>query len=151
QISGPNLLGNRDFATNLLDQLRVVPGAADLRIHQVFDQPKLHIYVDRTKAEESGFTQRDVATNMLVSLSGSFQTTPSYWLDPRTGVTYNVVTQAPQFTLSSIRDLENIPITGDHATRPEILGDVASTSRGAGMAVVSHYDIQRVIDIFGTV
>ncbi len=151
QISGPNFDANHAFATNLLEQLRPVPGATDLRVHQVFDQPKLHIEVDRTKAEESGYTQYDIASNMLVSLSGSFQTTPEFWLDPKNGVSYSVVTQAPQFTIGSMRDLENIPITSAKATRPEILGDVATTHRGAGMAVVSHYDIQRVIDIFGAV
>ena len=151
QVSGPNFEANHQFATNLLEQLRTVPGATDLRVHQVFDQPKLHITVDRTKAEESGYTQLDVASNMLISLSGSFQTTPEFWLDPKNGVTYSVVTQAPQFTLTSIKDLENIPISSQKATRPEILGDVATTARGAGMAVVSHYDIQRVIDIFGAV
>ena len=151
QVSGPNFEGNHGFATNLVEQLRSVPGATDLRVHQVFDQPKLHIFVDRTKAQESGFTQLDVASNALISLSGSFQTTPEFWLDPKNGVSYSVVTQAPQFTMTSLQDLQNIPISGQKAIRPEILGDVATTSRGAGMAVVSHYDIQRVIDIFGAV
>ena len=151
QISGPNFDANHKFATNLLEQLRTVSGATDLRVHQVFDQPKLHVTVDRTKAVESGYTQLDVASNMLISLSGSFQTTPTFWLDPRNGATYSVVTQAPQHTLTSMQDLANIPISGQRATRPEILGDVATTARGAGMAVVSHYDIQRVIDIFGAV
>ncbi|MBZ5605169.1 MAG: efflux RND transporter permease subunit, partial [Acidobacteriia bacterium] len=151
QVSGPAFEENHRFATNLLEQLRTVPGATDLRVHQVFDQPKLHINVDRTKAQQSGFSQLDVASNMLISLSGSFQTQPEFWLDPKNGVTYNVVTQAPQFTLTSLRDLENIPLTGAKASRPEILGDIATTARGAGMAVVSHYDIQRVIDIYGAV
>ena len=110
QIVGANEEGNRAFANNLLRQVRRVPGAVDLRIQQVFDQPKLHINVDRTKAAESGFTQRDIASSMLISLSGSFQTTPAFWLDPKNGVTYNLVTQQPQYSLSSLRDLENIPI-----------------------------------------
>jgi multidrug efflux pump subunit AcrB len=151
QVVGPDIEASRMFATNLLRQLKEVPGAADLRIHQVFDQPKLHLYVDRTKAKESGFTQRDVASSMLISLSGSFQTTPEYWLNPKNGVTYNIVTQAPQYTVASLGDLENIPISGQAGSRPEILGDVASASRGAGMAVVSHYNIQRAVDIFGSV
>ena len=152
QVAGPDIDANRAFATQLLGQLKTIPGAADLHIQQVFDQPKLHINVDRTKAEESGYTELDVATSMLISLSGSFQTTPAYWLDPRNGVTYSVVTQAPQYTLSSLGDLENIPISAQQrAAKPEILGDVASTHRGAGMAVVSHYNTQRVIDIFGSV
>ncbi len=143
----------RRFASNLLDQLKSVPGTADLHIHQPFDQPKIHIEVDRTKAMESGFTQLDVATSALISLSGSYQTTPEFWLDPRTGISYNITTQTPQFAVASLNDLRNIPISSaeGQSTSPEILGDVASMSRGAGPAVVSHYDIRRVVDIFGSV
>ena len=83
----------------------------DLRIQQPFNYPKLHIDVDRTKANQIGFTQRDVATNLLVSLSGSFQTAPSFWLDPKTGVSYTIATQTPQYRVNSLQDLENIPIT----------------------------------------
>jgi multidrug efflux pump subunit AcrB len=151
QTVGQDINANRAFADRLLAELKQVPGTADLRIQQVFDQPKLHIYVDRTKAVESGFTERDIANSMLISLSGSFQTTPAFWLDPRNGVNYNVVTQAPQYSVSSVGDLGNIPISGDARARPEILADVAYTSRGAGMALLSHYNIQRVIDIYGSV
>jgi multidrug efflux pump subunit AcrB len=151
QVSGPNVVANHAFATNLLRQLRSVPGAVDLRVHQLFDQPRIEIAVDRTKAIESGFTQFDVANNVLVSLSGSFQTTPSYWLDPRTGVTYSVVTQTPQYQAASLSDLGNIPITGQGAKHSEILGDVVTTGRAAGMALVSHYNVLRAIDIFGSV
>ncbi len=126
---------SREFATKLLTQLKQIPGTTDLRVHQPFDQPKIHINVDRTKAVESGFTQLDVANSSLISLSGSFQTTPEFWLDPRNGVSYNVVTQAPQYTLTSLNDLQNIPISSSKTNaKPEILGDVATTSRGAGPA-----------------
>jgi multidrug efflux pump subunit AcrB len=143
----------RRFATNLLQQLKSVPGTADLHVHQPFDQPRIHIEVDRTKAMESGFTQLDVATSALVSLSGSYQTTPEYWLDPRTGITYSITTQTPQFAVASFNDLRNIPISSaqNQNSQPEILGDVATMNRGAGPAVVSHYDIRRVVDIFGSV
>ena len=115
-----------------MNQLRHVPGIADLRIQQAFDQPKFHIQVDRTKAAEGGFTQRDIANNLLVSLSGSFQTTPSFWLNPKNGVSYSLVTQTPQYRIQTLHDIENIPITGAGAQRPEILADVASIQRGAG-------------------
>ncbi len=151
QVGGPNSEASREFATMLLGQLKSVPGTTDLRVHQPFDQPKLHIFVDRTKAAESGFTQLDVASSALVSLSGSFQTTPEFWLDSKNGVSYSVVTQAPQYTLTSLNDLQNIPISSASLKKHEILGDVATTSRGSGPAVVSHYNIQRVIDIFGAV
>jgi multidrug efflux pump subunit AcrB len=151
QVSGPNVEANHVFATNLLHQLETVPGAVDLRVHQLFDQPRIEIAVDRTKAMESGFTQLDVANSLLVSLSGSFQTTPSFWLDQKTGVTYSVVTQTPQYNVSSLGDLRNISITGDNSRHPEILSDVVSTSRAPSMAVLSHYNLQRAIDIFGSV
>ena len=91
QVASQDSEASRVFATNLLAQLKSVPGTADLRVHQPFDQPKIHINVDRTKAAESGFTQFDVGNSTLISLSGSSQTTPEFWLDPRNGVSYNVV------------------------------------------------------------
>jgi multidrug efflux pump subunit AcrB len=151
QVAGPDFEASRNFATMLLEQVKLIPGTTDLRVHQPADQPKIHVTVDRTKAAESGFTQMDVAGSTLISLSGSFQTTPAFWMDPHSGITYSLVTQAPQFTLTSLSDLANIPISASTQKREEILGDVATTSRGAGLAVVSHYDIQRVIDIFGGV
>src|SRR5271165_2009327 len=151
QVSGPNLNANHAFATSLLGQLRNVPGAVDLRIHQLFDLPRIQVNVDRTKALESGYSQLDVANSLLISLSGSSQTQPTYWLDPKNGVTYSLVAQTPQYDISSVGDLDNIPITSEGVHRPEILGDVVSTSRRAEMAVVSHYNIQRAIDIFGNV
>jgi multidrug efflux pump subunit AcrB len=157
QVTSQNSEQSRQVATALLTQLRSVPGTADLRVHQPFDQPKIHINVDRTKAIESGFTQLDVANSALISLSGSSQTNPQFWLDPRNGVSYSVVTQTPQFAIASLSDIRNIPISSSTATataataKPEILGDVASLYRGSGLAVVSHYNIRRVVDIFGSV
>jgi multidrug efflux pump subunit AcrB len=151
EVVGLDIDANRVYAGKLLSQLRQVPGLVDLHIHQLFDQPKLHINVDRTKAAESGFTEKDVANSMVVALSGSFQTTPAFWLNWKNGVNYSLIAQAPQYSVSSLSDLENISITGSTASQPEILGDVSSTVRGAGMAVVSHYNIQRTIDLFGAV
>ena len=151
QIVGFNVAANRAFADKLLERVKQVRGTVDLHIQQPFDQPYLHINVDRTKAQQVGFTQRDVATNLLVSLSGSFQTTPEFWLDPKTGVSYSIATQTPQYRVDSLQDLENIPVTGPSGSRYEILANMASIRRGAGLAVVSHYDIQPLIDIYGTV
>ena len=151
QIAGKNIEANRKLADRILDQMRSVPGIADLRIQQVFDEPKLHIMTDRTKAAQSGFTQRDVASSLLISLSGSFQTQPTFWLSPSTGVSYNVVTQAPQYDVESLQDLRNVPLTAQRSANPEILNDVASIARGGGMGVVNHYNIQRVVDIYGGV
>jgi len=151
QVEGTNTEGNRQFTAKLMDQLRQVPGLTDLRIQQPFDQPKLHITVDRTKAAQAGFTPRDIAGSLLVSLSGSFQTTPTFFLDPRNGVSYNMVTQSPQYRIQSLQDLQNIPISSPRTTRPEILSNVGSISRGQGMALVSHYNIRRILDIYGSV
>jgi CzcA family heavy metal efflux pump len=151
QVVGYNLEENRRFADKLLQEIKMVPGTADLHIQQPFDDPYLNIDVDRTKAQLAGFTQRDVATNLLISLSGSFQTAPTFWLNPKNGVSYSITTQAPQYRLDSLQDLENIPVTGPSGARPEILASLASFHRSYGMTVVSHYDIQPVVDIFGTV
>jgi multidrug efflux pump subunit AcrB len=150
QIVGRNLVANRAFAESLINKLKFVPGAVDLRIQQPFNYPKFHIEVDRTKTSQVGFTQKDVANNLLISLSGSSQTTPTFWLDPRTGVSYNVATQTPQYRVDTLQDLQNIPITNGTAP-PQILASLSSFTRGSEMAVVSHYNIQPVIDIFGSV
>src|SRR5579883_1957901 len=149
QIIGQNVEANRDLADRILRQMRRDPGIADLRIQQTFDQPKIHVFTDRIKAAESGYTQADVAQSLLISLSGSFQTQPTFWLNPQNGVSYNVVTQAPQYDVQSLQALRNLPLTVGPAGTPEILNDITSISRGQGMAVVNHYDIQRTIDIFG--
>ena len=151
QIVGADAEANRRFADRLLADLKRVPGAVDLRIQQAFDQPRLQVVVDRTKALQGGMTQRDIANSMLVSLSGTGQTSPAFWLNPKNGVSYNLVAQTPQYGLDSLQDLGNIPITGQGAPPAGILDSFASVARGSGMGVVSHYNVQRVIDIFGSV
>ena len=114
QIDGADLEGNREVANGILSQLRHVPGIADPRIQQAFDYPEFHVSVDRTKAAQGGYTERDVASSMLISLSGSFQTAPHFFLNSKNGVNYNMATQTPQYTIQSLQDLQNMPIT-----RPE--------------------------------
>ncbi len=111
QIVGPNLYGNRALAEKMLNEVRYVPGAADARIQQPFNYPNMTVNVDRTRAQAIGLTQRDVAQSLLVALSGSFQTTPSFYLDPRNGVSYNVAVQAPQYQLDSLTALRSLPVT----------------------------------------
>jgi multidrug efflux pump subunit AcrB len=151
QFDGANIEGNRAVADRVLQQLRSVPGLVDARVQQEFDEPKLQVTVDRTKALEAGFTARDVASSLLISLSGSFQTSPTFFLNPQNGVSYNLVTQTPQYNVQSMQDLQNVPLTSPNMTRPQILADVSSISRTSGMAVVSHYNIRRVVDIYGAV
>jgi multidrug efflux pump subunit AcrB len=150
QVVGNDLEGNRRYADDLLRRMRSVPGTADLRIQQPFDQPYLRLRVERTKAEQLGFTARDIAQNLLISLSGSFQTSPTFWVDPSSHVSYQIATQTPQYRTDKLQDLENIPITGtDPSAPPSIMASLVSVQRGAGMAVVSHYNVAPVIDIFG--
>jgi multidrug efflux pump subunit AcrB len=151
QVVGPQLVKNRRYAEGLLQKLKYIPGAVDLRIQEPFNLPRLQVDIDRTRTAQVGFTPRDVASDMLISLSGSFQTAPTFWLDPRTGVSYNIATQTPQYRVDSLQDLQNIPITNSSGAPPQILGNLASISRGASMAAVSHYNVQPVINIYGAV
>jgi len=150
QIVGFNVQGNRDFANVLLQKLRAVPGAVDLRIQQSGDYPQFNVDVDRGKAELLGLTEQAVASNLLVSLSGSFQTSPSFWIDPKSGTQYQVATQTPQFQLQNLNDLGNTPLDGPGGSS-EILSSVANIHRSVAPAVVSHYNATPAIDIFGSV
>jgi multidrug efflux pump subunit AcrB len=167
QVVGPNLNGNRALAERMSDEVRYVPGAADVRIQQPFNLPNWTVNVDRTRAQDIGLTQQNVAQSLLVALSGSFQTTPSFYLDPRNGVTYNVAIQAPQYSVDSLAELESLPVTGNSSARPmsgsgatgapgapapvQVLGNLATIVPGAEMGTVSHYDVQPVIDIYANV
>jgi multidrug efflux pump subunit AcrB len=151
QIEGNDIEGNRQVANRILGELRRVPGLTDLRIQQNFDYPNFQVSVDRTKAAGAGLTPRDVASSMLLTLSGSGQTNPVQFLNWQNGVAYNLTTQAPQYSVQSLQDLRNVPISGANGGRPQILGDVASISRSSGMAVISHYNTRRVVDIYGSV
>lgn len=150
QVIGNDIEGNRVWASDLLQKLRYIPGTADLRIQQPFDEPYLHLRVERTKAQELGFSARDIAQNLLVSLSGSFQTTPTFWVDPKNGVSYDIATQTPQYRADSLQDLVDTPVTGTSPTAPpSLVASLVSVKRGTDMAVVSHYNIAPTIDIFG--
>jgi len=151
QVAGFNTDGNQQYANRLLERVRGVPGVVDLRIHQVFDHPQLEVNVDRSKAALLGVTERDVASNLLVSLSGSFQTTPSFWINPITGTQYNVAAQTPQHQLTSLQDLATTPLTAGTGAVPQLLANLATFRRGVAPAVVSHYDARPVIDIYGSV
>jgi multidrug efflux pump subunit AcrB len=151
QIEGADIQGNREVAARMLHEIERVPGIADARVQQAFDYPEFDVTVDRTKAAQGGYTQRDVANSMLNSLSGSFQITPMFFLNWKNGVSYNLVTQTPQYSIQSLEDLQNTPLNAPAATRPEILADVASIERANEMEVISHYNIRRVVDIYANV
>jgi multidrug efflux pump subunit AcrB len=151
QVIGNNLVADHAYAENLLAQFRHIPGTTDLRIQQPFDSPRFTVAVDRTKSQQVGYSQLNVASNLLISLSGSFQTTPQFWLNPQNGVSYNIAVQSPQYDIESLQDLQNIPITGVAGAPSQILGNMAAIQRGTEQGTVSHYDVQPVIDIYGSV
>ena len=148
QVVGTSPL-NRDISKQLLEKLRHVPGLVDLRVQQTFNQPELRVASDRSRAQELGLSQKDVANNLLLLLAGSGQITPTFWLNPETGVQYPIVAQAPQYRMTTLADLQNVPITTNGQT--QLLGGLATITRGFGPGIVSHYDSQPVIDIFGAV
>jgi multidrug efflux pump subunit AcrB len=151
QIVGQNIEGNRQYADKLLNQIKYIPGTTDLRIQQAFNAPKLQVDIDRTKSQQAGYTARDVASNLLVALSGSFQTAPTFWLNPKNGVSYNVATQTPQYQTDTLQGLGNLPITSSAGTPPQILNSLASIHLGQESGTVSHYNVQSVLDIYGSV
>jgi CzcA family heavy metal efflux pump len=151
QIEGADIDGNRQAADKLLGELRRVSGLTDLRIQQQFDYPTYDINVDRTKAAQGGLTERSVATSVLNSLSGSFQVTPTFFLNWKNGVNYNLVAQTPQYRIQSLQDLSNTPITAPGASRSGILADVASVNRTTEMEAINHYNIRRLVEIYGNV
>ncbi|MGB8028295.1 MAG: efflux RND transporter permease subunit [Terracidiphilus sp.] len=130
QIVGPNLYANRALAERMLNEIRYVRGAADARIQQPFNYPNLTVNVDRTRATSTGLTQQNVAQSILVALSGSFQTSPNFYLDPRNGVSYNIAIQAPQYRMDTMSEFESLPITSS-ATNAAMTQPSASTSTGA--------------------
>ena len=150
QIVGMNVAANHLYADDLLQRLRKIPGAVDLRIQQAADYPRLNVDVDRTKAQLFGLTQLNVASNMLISLAGSVQTQPSFWIDPVGGTQYSVVSQTPQYDLETQNELAMTPLTNGAGGPAQVLANVASFHRGVAPAVVSHYDSLPVIDIYGS-
>ncbi|MBB3257271.1 multidrug efflux pump subunit AcrB [Paraburkholderia bannensis] len=164
QIVGNKLAANRVIADDLLAKLRHVRGLVDARIQQPGDAPAINIDVDRTRAMQAGLLQRDVAQNLLIALSGSSQTTPNFWLDPKNGVSYPLMVMMPQYDVNSLQALANLPLTGsgavsadtaknagDGAPVQNLLGSLGTFSRATQQAVVSHYNVQPVLDIFGAV
>jgi multidrug efflux pump subunit AcrB len=149
QIVGSDVQANRKYGNALLARIRRIPGIADARMQQAFQQPTLNVNVDRSLAGLVGLSEKDAATAMQTTLSGSSQTSPTYWLNPKTGVSYPVSIQTPTNTLGTMNGLKNIPVTSSGANT-QLLGGLATIERTASNAVVSHYNVRPVIDIFAT-
>lgn len=153
QIMGRDRDKNRAVAASLVEKIRRVPGAVDVRVQQPADQPELHFAVDRTKASQIGLTERDVANSVLLSLSGSSQVQPNYWLNPKTGIQYRVNIRVPEYPMDSISALNSIPVSADQAgkSNSQILANLATLQRTSSSPIYSHYNVMPVIDVFGGV
>jgi multidrug efflux pump subunit AcrB len=152
QVTGANQQGNYLAAEKLASEIRHIPGAVDVHVQQAFDTPTIRMNIDRTRAQSVGLQARDIAQNVLVSLSSSFQTAPAFWLDPKNGVSYNVAVQSPQYRVDSVQTLQNIPVGGGTpGIPPQILGNMVDTVSTARPAEISHYNVQPMINVYASV
>jgi multidrug efflux pump subunit AcrB len=151
QIGGLDRAKNYDYATQIASRIRSIRGVQDVHIHQVVSVPKLHVQVDQTRAREFGLSQRDVADSLLVSLSGSGQVQPNYWVDPQNGISYLVETRTPSRNVDSVDAINNMPLAVPGQSQPQLLANVATVSRSAAAEVVNHSNIQPVYDVYASV
>ena len=154
QIVGMDQIGDFAAGLKLEEEIRHIPGAVDVHVQQAFDSPTLFLDINRTRAQYVGMQARDVAQNVLISLSSSFQTTPNFWLDVKNGVSYNVAVQTPQYRVDNYQELQNTPVRatgGSNAPAAQILGNLVNTSTQARPAEVSHYNVQPMINVYASV
>ena len=151
QLSGQNYTQNYAIAEQIANRLRHVPGAVDVHVQQLMNNPTLHLDVDRVRAQQVGLSERDVAQNLLVSLSSSFQTSPTFWVNPKNGVNYSVAVQSPQYKVDTLQALMNTPVNGVGATSPQVLANLATVTPETSPTVVSHYNVAPAIDVYSTV
>ena len=150
QILGADMRGNYVIAQKIANQVRQIPGTADVHVQQMMGLPTLHLDMDRTRINQVGLNARDVAQSVLISLSGSFQTAPNFWLNPKNGVTYPIAIQTPQYRETSVQDLMNTPVSSASAKGSQVLGNLAQLTPVARPAVVNHYNVQPVIDVYAS-
>jgi CzcA family heavy metal efflux pump len=151
QIVGADMRTSYDIGQKIANRLRQIPGAADVHVQQMLGLPTLYLDMDRTRINQVGLNAQNVAQDVLISLSGSSQTTPDYWLNPKNGVTYPLAIQTPQYKMTSLQDLMNTPVTGGNGqTVPQVLGNLVQLTPVARPAVVNHYNVQPVIDVYAS-
>ncbi len=152
QVVGRNATANFEIAKDISRRVSLVPGAADVHVHQQMNYPQLDVDVDRVKADQAGLTQHDVANSVLISLSSSGQTAPNQWLNPANGVNYSVAVQTPQYRIDSFDALSRTPITAGAGGSPtQLLSNLATYKRSTSVGVVNHYNVQPVFDVFANV
>ncbi len=150
QLMGPDMASNYAIAQQISNRLRRVSGTADVHVQQMLDLPTLHLDIERTRITQVGMNARDVAQSVLVSLSGSFQTAPNFWLNTNNGVSYQVAVQSPQYRMTSLQDLMNTPVNDPSAPTTQVLSNLVHLSPVVRPAVVSHYNVQPVIDVYAS-
>ncbi|HEX4271903.1 MAG TPA: efflux RND transporter permease subunit, partial [Rhizomicrobium sp.] len=151
QVAGPDKAKDEAYAAELRRRIAAIPGAADVRLQQSSHYPSFAVNVDRTRAGQVGITERDVTNSMVVNLAGSVQVAPTYWLNPKNGVSYPIVIQTPQYRMDSLSDLKNLSVTGSRPGSNQILGGISDIVRQKSDAVVSHYAIQPVFDVYAAI
>src|SRR5438874_2977008 len=151
QLNGPNYDQNYLVALQIANKLRHVPGAVDVHVQQLMNDPTLQLDVDRVRAQQVGLSERDVATNVLVTLSSSFQTNPTFFLDPKNGVSYPLAVMTPQYKMDSMQALMNTQISGSTNAAPQLLSNLASVKPTTTPAVISHYNILPTVDVYASV
>jgi multidrug efflux pump subunit AcrB len=149
QVAGPKLDKDLGYALKLLGGMHSIRGMADARMQQSFENPQLDVNVDRSRMAQFGLTERDVTNSVVTSIAGSSQTAPTFWLDPKSGVSYPIVAQTPEYQIDDLSRLENIPVTGASGGL-QILGGLSKISRDQSSAVVNHYNVVPVIDLYAT-
>lgn len=148
QFSGPDQAGNAALAAELAKSVRGIHGAVDVHVHQRLDAPALDLRMDRTRLQQMGVSAFNVGQNVLVSLSGSSQTAPAFWLDPRNGVVYNIAVQTPQYAVDSLDALLNLPVAAAPGNPTQLLGNLVETAPARQPAIVSRYNLTPAIDLF---
>jgi multidrug efflux pump subunit AcrB len=151
QVRGQDLTGDYQMAEKIRDEIKKIPGAVDVHIKQSISAPVINVDVDRQKASQIGFTQRDVSGSMLVSLSSSFQTAPNFWVNPKNGVSYSLAVQTPQRLIASLGDLSNTVVTNSDGTKRQLLGNLADFKRSVTPTIINHYNVQPIIDVLASV
>jgi multidrug efflux pump subunit AcrB len=151
QVRGKDAASTAKIASALQQQIKNIPGAVDVFVQQEVNSPALNINVDRLKAQELALTARDISGNVLLSLSGSGQVAPNYWLEPQTGINYPIIVQVPQYRLSNFETLDQTPVTSPIAQNDQLLRNVSATNRGVSPVTVSHYNALPVMDVFANV
>ncbi|WEJ99160.1 MAG: efflux RND transporter permease subunit [Candidatus Sphingomonas phytovorans] len=149
-VTGPDTKANEAYADELVVAMRHIAGIADVRLQQANDYPELSFSVDRSRADRMGITENDVTKSVAVNLAGSFQVAPAFWLNPKNGVSYPIVVQAPQYRIDSMSKMQNIPVTGSGADQFQLLGALGTMKRQPSPAVVSHYAVQPSYDVYAT-